>query len=129
MSDTHEHHGHEEGQPHIHVMPMKVLATIFVLLLILTWVTYAASWAARNGVLDLGGGNVIVALIIALVKASLVALYFMHLKYDSLFNSIVLIGALLFVVLFIGISLLDTREYQPNRLEYKQANPPAAPTG
>lgn len=106
---------------HVHVVPMKVLVGIFVALLILTGLTVGASDAARSGLLDLGPGNIVVALVIALVKAALVALYFMHLRYDSMFNGIVLIGALLFVVLFISIALLDSNEYDPSRMPFEQA--------
>ena len=119
MTDTHaEHNTHDE---HVHVVSMKVLIVIFVALLILTVLTVAASDAARSGLLDLGPGNIVVALAIALVKASLVALYFMHLRYDSLFNGIVLVAALLFVVLFIAIALMDSNEYDPSRMPFEQA--------
>lgn len=131
MSDTHPQSPHpaDSGENHIHVVPMKVLVGIFIALLILTFLTVEASHLARSGVLDLGGGNVIVALVIALIKATLVALYFMHLRYDSLFNGVVLIASLIFVVLFIGVSLLDSREYQPARQEYKQTQAAEAPAG
>jgi len=47
------------------------------------------------------------------VKAALVALYFMHLRYDSPFNTLLLVSALAFVTLFLGLTMLDTKEYQP----------------
>ena len=50
---------------------------------------------------------------IATVKASLVALYFMHLRYDHPFNGLVLVAGLGFLALFIGIVLLDSTQYQP----------------
>ena len=62
---------------------------------------------------DLGKLNLWIALIIATVKASLVALFFMHLWYDKPFNAIVFVGALVFVMLFVGFALLDTTAYQP----------------
>jgi cytochrome c oxidase subunit 4 len=49
-----------------------------------------------------------------LIKASVVALYFMHLRWDSPFNAIVLIAALFFVTIFIGVAVLDSREYKVN---------------
>ncbi|NBC11357.1 MAG: caa(3)-type oxidase subunit IV [Planctomycetes bacterium] len=113
MTHSEPHANEHEG--HVHVVPLKVLLGVFVGLLILTWLTYAASQAARSGVLDLGAGNVIVALAIAVAKAALVALYFMHLRYDSPFNAVVLICALVFVALFIVVSMIDTVEYQPTR--------------
>jgi cytochrome c oxidase subunit 4 len=62
---------------------------------------------------DLGQANIWIALAIAFVKASIVALYFMHLRWDSPFNGIVIIAAFFFVALFIGISMLDTHTYHP----------------
>ncbi|HEY3347960.1 MAG TPA: cytochrome C oxidase subunit IV family protein [Nitrospirota bacterium] len=50
---------------------------VFAALLVLTFVTWAVSYQ------DMGVLNVVVALIIASVKASLVALYFMHLRYEK----------------------------------------------
>jgi len=120
MSDT-QHNAHSDSGEHVHVVPLKVLIGVFVGLLILTWLTYAASQAARSGALDLGAGNVIVALAIAVVKATLVALYFMHLRYDSPFNAVVLICALVFVALFIVVSMIDSVEYQPTRQDTQAA--------
>jgi cytochrome c oxidase subunit 4 len=65
--------------------------------------------------IDLGRTiNVWVALTIAVVKAAFVALFFMHLFWDSKFNFLVLVASLFFVALFIGITTLDTKEYQQN---------------
>ncbi len=122
MTDhTHNTHSDPAHDGHVHVMPLKVLFGVFVALLILTWLTYAASQAARSGLLDLGPGNIVVALAIAVVKAGLVAMYFMHLKYDSPFNAVILIVALVFVALFISIALQDAVEYQPTRIDIEAA--------
>ena len=51
---------------------------------------------------------------IATVKASLVALYFMHLRYDNPFNGLILIAGLGILALFLGLVLLDTYQYQPD---------------
>jgi cytochrome c oxidase subunit 4 len=58
---------------------------------------------------DLGNLNLYLALAIAAVKASLVVLFFMHLFWDRPFNAMIFIGCLLFVSLFIGIALTDSR--------------------
>jgi cytochrome c oxidase subunit 4 len=117
-NETHEHHDQEH---HVHVMPMKVLLGVFAALLFLTWVTVAVARPhlvmpfVQEG--DFGGfgqWSILVALSIAVVKGSLVGLYFMHLRYDAPFNGVILITALVFVALFIGISLLDTVEYADN---------------
>ena len=89
-----------------HAVPIRILATTLVALLVFTWLTVAATW------FDLGNWNLWIAMLIATIKATLVALYFMHLRYDRPFNGILLLGTLLFVLLFIGVTLMDTRQYQ-----------------
>ncbi|MCC7146279.1 MAG: cytochrome C oxidase subunit IV family protein [Phycisphaeraceae bacterium] len=103
-----------------HAVPLGVLAGIFVVLLGLTFLTVAATWV------QLGALNIWIALGIALVKAVLVALYFMHLRYDSPFNGMVLAAALAFVILFIGITIIDSRQYAP-AVEAAAPAPPLAP--
>lgn len=88
-------------------MPVPVLVGVLSVLLVLTFLTVAVTW------FDFGPMNLWIALGIALLKASLVALYFMHLRYDRPFNAIVLIASLAFVVLFVGLALMDTGQYQP----------------
>lgn len=90
----------------VHVMPFRVLVTVFVALLVLTVATVAVTWV------DLGQFNLWLAMAIATVKASLVALYFMHLRYDNPFNGLILIVGLGFLALFLGLVLLDTFQYQ-----------------
>jgi len=90
---------------HSHAVPLRILAAVWGTLMILTWVTVSAT----N--FDLGNLNIALALGIAVVKSSYVALYFMHLRYDRPFNAIILICALSFVALFIGLALLDTTQY------------------
>ncbi len=50
---------------------------------------------------------------IATMKAALVALYFMHLRYDHPFHSLVFVAGLVFLTLFLALTLLDTLQYQP----------------
>jgi len=58
--------------------------------------------------------GIILALAVATVKATIVGLYFMHLRWDRAFVGFIFVGSILFVVLFIGIALTDTMEYQPS---------------
>lgn len=102
-------HGDEHSDHGLaHPVPLGILLATFGALMILTFITVAATWV------DLGPFNIWLALLIAVIKASLVALYFMHLRWDSPFNAIILISALFFVALFLGITILDTKEYKPN---------------
>lgn len=93
-----------------HVMPIWLLAAVWGALLVFTVITVAVTR------FDFGGMNLWIAMAIATVKASLVALYFMHLRYDRPFNAVVLISALLFVTLFVGLALTDTKENMPDMI-------------
>src|SRR5512136_885907 len=90
-----------------HIVPFRVLATVWGTLLVLTVLTVAIA-----GV-DLGRFNLEIALAIATLKASLVLLFFMHMRYDRPMNAIVFIAALLFFMLFVSLALLDTHAYAP----------------
>jgi cytochrome c oxidase subunit 4 len=93
-----------------HVVPLPVLFAVLGTLLVMTFVTVAVSW------LDFGRFNLWIAIGIAVFKASLVLLFFMHLKYDKPFNAIVVIVSIALVMLFIGIALTDATQYEPNRI-------------
>ncbi len=93
---------------HVHVVPIKVLVAVWLVLLVLTWITVSATK------MDLGPLNIIIALTIAAVKCAFVVLYFMHLRYDKPFHAVVFAVALLFVFLFISLALLDTSQYKPD---------------
>lgn len=68
--------------------------------------------------IDIGVLDMPVTLGIATVKALLVAVVFMQLGYDKLFNSLILIGAVAFLVLFVGMSILDSKECRPKVESY-----------
>jgi cytochrome c oxidase subunit 4 len=89
-----------------HVVPPKVLVGIWAILIVMTIATVAVTR------FDFGDLNLWIAMGIATLKASLVLLYFMHLRYDQPINAIVFIFALFFVGLFIGGILDDSRQYQ-----------------
>jgi cytochrome c oxidase subunit 4 len=107
MAKTHDN---EAGHGLAHIMPLWLLAAVWGGLLILTVITVSVTK------IDLGGASLWIAMAIATVKASLVALYFMHLRYDRPFNGIILISALLFVTLFVGLALTDTKENMPDMI-------------
>jgi len=104
VDTTMDRHAHDA---HVHVVPFRVLLAVWVALMALTVVTVAVTWV------DLGNFNLWIAMAIATVKATLVVLYFMHMRYERPFNAVVFVSALAFVALFIGIALIDTGAYQP----------------
>jgi cytochrome c oxidase subunit IV len=85
----------------IHVVPKKVYLLIFALLLILTLVTIEVSRV------DLGRGNTILALAIAVTKALLVILYFMHVRYSPQLTRLVIFSGFLWLLFLIGITMSD----------------------
>lgn len=97
----------QPGERHISLWG---LLGVWAALLGLTALTVAASQ------INLGAMNVWIALGIATLKAVLVLLFFMHMLYERPINFIVLCTALIFVGLFIGMVLLDTSAYNPDRI-------------
>ena len=91
-----------------HIVPIKTLVATGLALLVLTLITVLAAK------IDLGDLNIWIALAIAVLKASLVVLFFMHLKYDRPFNGIVFMTSVAFVALFISFTLTDSKEYAPD---------------
>ena len=107
------HHGHaEHGHGHVHIMPPWILLTVFAALLALTFITVAVTRV------DLGPLNIWVAMGVATIKAALVALYFMHLKYDNRFNLIIFLASFLCVGIFVSIAMMDSTAYQ-NTIEQR----------
>lgn len=112
---THHHSSadsHADGPGHPHVVPLWLLSAVFAALVFLTFVTVWITRVDGNQV-GIGSLNIFLALLIAVVKASLVLLYFMHLRWDSGFNALIIIASLLFVFLFIGFLIVDTSSYKP----------------
>jgi len=104
MNSPHDVHDAPHGVGHI--VPLSLLLKVFGGLVFLTVLTVAAS------LVNFGEFNLVVALAIAVVKASLVVLFFMHLRWDKPFISIIFIGCLIFVGLFISLALLDSGQYR-----------------
>ena len=105
-----------------HVVPVKLYGTIFAALLVLTLTTTGMAFV------DLGSGwNVIVALAIAVGKALLVVLYFMHLRYSSRLTWIFAGAGFFWMLLLIGGTLDDviTRAQLSPQSVGVRANPDA----
>jgi cytochrome c oxidase subunit IV len=95
-------HGSPSDVEHPHVMPLPIYFLIFGILLFFTVVTVGVSLLGLPPI-----PAIIVAVVVATIKASLVVLYFMHLRYENTFYSFIFIGSLFFVGLFFLITLLD----------------------
>lgn len=113
---------HETATAHAHIVLVRVLVTVWGALVILTGITVAATW------FDFGSWSLWIAMGIATVKASLVAFYFMHLRWDRPFYGFIFLATMFFVLLFVGIVLVDTTSYQPDIIPaYGSAAPGAMP--
>jgi len=84
-----------------HIVPIRIYSIIFAALLALTAATCAISF------LNLGRMNAVVALVIAFVKALLVALFFMHLRYSPRLMQIVIIAGLFWLGIMIALTMTD----------------------
>ena len=125
-------HGHGHGEPHPlvgHLVPYSTLFATGAALIVLTIITVAARYV------DLGEANIYLAIGIAVVKATLVSLFFMHLRWDRPFNLMVLVGSMLFVVLMLVFCMMDVGQNMPTEnkgnpakvQQYLDANAPFAP--
>jgi cytochrome c oxidase subunit 4 len=99
-----------------HVVSPKLYAAILAALLVGTWLTVQAAK------IDLGRWNIVLALVIATIKMSLVILFFMHGKYSPRRTQLVIISGFFWLAIMLGLTLADytTRHPEPSR----SANPP-----
>lgn len=113
------HHGNGEHNPIAHVASARLLITVFVALVALTFLTV---WQGTQ--LELGSMEVVVVLVIATIKAGLVIAYFMHLRYDKPLNAFAFLFSLFFVALFLGLTIADAWSYRPDvdAMDYKNAS-------
>jgi cytochrome c oxidase subunit 4 len=84
-----------------HVVPVKVYVAVFVTLLVMTAATTAISG------IDLGPWNTVVALGIAVFKASLVVLFFMHARYSPRLTHMVILAGVFWLALLLLITFSD----------------------
>lgn len=127
---AHEHHeagdkqyfGH--GEVHdghadhglAHTTPVSLLLGILGALLALTVLTVSVT------AVDLGQqGNLFVAMFVATIKAGLVVTFFMHLRWDRIFHLILFLTSVLFVILFLSMTITDRGEYDRDIEAYRAA--------
>ncbi|HWV37953.1 MAG TPA: cytochrome C oxidase subunit IV family protein [Vulgatibacter sp.] len=122
----HEHSSNPNEVNH-QPLPLKVYVATFLALLFLTFVTvFIAQF-------HFGEWNLLVAMAVAVAKASLVVLYFMGLKHDhDRFPAVVFLTGLFFLGIFMGPTIYDyfTRDVvDPTRGEYVQVTRDGYPPG
>jgi cytochrome c oxidase subunit IV len=92
------------------VVARKTYVIVWAVLLAFTFVTWGVAY------IDLGPFNIVVALVIALTKASLVVLVFMHMLYTRHRTQLVLVAGL-FWLLLLFMTLADYLTRAPQPLE------------
>jgi cytochrome c oxidase subunit 4 len=93
---------HADGEHHEHIAPLSMYMGVFGALVVLTIVTV--------GVSELGipqPYSLILAMIVAVCKASLVVTFFMHRLWDDRLNSLVFVGTVIFVGFFFALTMTD----------------------
>ena len=84
-----------------HIVPKSVYYLIFAALMAGTAVTVAMAFV------DLGAFNAVVALTIAVVKATLVVLFFMHVRYSSRLTWAVVFGSVFWLGILLALTFSD----------------------
>ena len=85
----------------VHIVPKRTYYIIFAVLILLTYLTVQIS------VFDLGPLNTIAALAIAALKATLVVLFFMHVKYSTRLTKLAVLGGLYWLMILLALTLSD----------------------
>ena len=89
--DSHEHH----------LISTKTYIIVFLSLIVGTIITvFVANF-------DFGSMNMVIAMLVATAKASLVLLYFMHLKYDNMMNRVIFLSGFFFLLLIFAFTMGD----------------------
>jgi len=84
-----------------HIVPVKTYLAVFAALMALLVATVAASF------LNLGPFSIVVALTIAMVKALLIVLYFMHVRYSSRLTRVFVIAGVVWLIIMLSLTMND----------------------
>lgn len=99
---AHDPHDDNHEGAH-HVSSVRTLVGVFIALLVLTVFTVYTAMTTDFGAM----GDLLLALFIATAKATMVCMYFMHLRHDNSFYSVILISCVGALFLFLGLTMLD----------------------
>ena len=100
-----------------HIVSPRIYAVIFLALMVGTFLTVFA--AGR----DFGRMNIVIALGIATIKATLVILFFMHGKYSSRRTKLVIVSGFFWLAIMLGLTIADysTRHAEPSRSQLNES--------
>lgn len=93
-----------------HVASLKLYVTIFLTLMVCTILTVWVAYYELPGIM-----NVVVALTIAVFKATLVVLYFMHVRWSSRLTMVLVVAGIFWLIIMVALTLSDylTRGWVP----------------
>jgi cytochrome c oxidase subunit 4 len=90
------------SREHAHIItPVLTYVAVFVTLLVLTYITW---WVAQH---DYGALNTPVALGVAVLKASLVVIYFMGVRYNTPLTKVVVLSGFFWLLILFGLTMGD----------------------
>jgi cytochrome c oxidase subunit 4 len=84
-----------------YIVPQRTYYLIFAALMVFTFITVQVSY------FDLGAFNAVAALAIAAIKATLVVLFFMHVKYSTRLTWVVVAGSVLWLGILLALTFSD----------------------
>ena len=84
-----------------HIHPVRMYVAIFAILIVLTFTTVVVAE------IELGPWNVVVALAIAIIKATLVILFFMHVKDSSALTKLIVVAGFFWMAILFGLTFND----------------------
>jgi len=84
-----------------HVVPLRVYYLVFAALIVGTYITVQVSF------FDLGEWNTVVALAVAVTKAALVVLFFMHVRYSTRLTWVVVVGSVFWLGILLALTFSD----------------------
>ena len=98
---THLAPGSQPAHPRGHVVSWKVYLAVFLALVALTVITVEVAGH------DFGEMNLVIALAVAITKATLVVLYFMHARYSGRLTHVVIASSIVFLVILVFLLMTD----------------------
>jgi cytochrome c oxidase subunit 4 len=94
-------HGTPQDNEYTHVVPAKIYVGIWAALMAFTLITVQASFA------ELGPFNIVIALLIATIKGTLVVLFFMHLRYSPKLTMVAVIASVFWLGILFALTMTD----------------------
>ena len=93
---------HSEHIDHVgHIIPAKIYVAIWAILMVLTATTVFAA------TIELHIFNIVLALLIATIKGTLVVLFFMHLRYSTKLTMVTVVASIFWLFILFSLTMTD----------------------